>query len=217
MALSLVIANKAYSSWSLRPWMLLKAFGIPFAETVIAMGQDDTRANMLKYAPTGKCPSLHDGEVSVWDSLSIFEYVAERFPEKAIWPKDVAARAYARSICAEMHSGFQGMRQHLPTQFRRPVRARELTEDAQADVVRMEALFAETRKRFGAGGPFLFGSFSAADAFFAPVINRLHVYDVTVTSATRAYMDAVLAHPAYVEWCEGAAKEEWALEKYESI
>jgi glutathione S-transferase len=207
MPLKLVIANKAYSSWSLRPWILLAHFKIPF----------DTRKRILKHAPTAKCPSLHDGLISVWESLAIVEYVAEKYPDRAIWPKAKAARAHARSLSSEMHAGFQALRQHCPTNFRRPVRKLELTEAVEADVARIEEAWAHARRTYGKAGPFLFGRFSAADAMFAPVVNRLHVYDVKVKKATRDYMNAVMALPAWKAWINDAEAEEWRIEKYESI
>jgi glutathione S-transferase len=215
--LKLVIANKAYSSWSLRPWILLAHFKIPFEEIVIPLDQPDTRKKILKYAANGKCPSLHDGETAIWESIAIVEYVAEKYPDKAIWPKNKAARAHARTLSAEMHAGFQALRQHCPTNFVRPVRKRELIPEVEADVVRIEAAWAQARKTFGAAGPFLFGRFSAADAMFAPVVNRLHVYDVKVKKATRDYMDAVMALPAWKAWIRDAEAEPWRLDKYDSI
>jgi glutathione S-transferase len=217
MPLKLVIANKAYSSWSLRPWILLAHFKIPFEEIVVPLDLPDTRKRILKHAPTAKCPSLHDGPISVWESLAIVEYIAEKYPDKAIWPKAKAARAHARSLSSEMHAGFQALRQHCPTNFRRPVRKIELTEAVEADVARIEEAWAHTRRTYGKAGPFLFGRFSAADAMFAPVVNRLHVYDVKVKKATRDYMNAVMALPAWKAWINDAEAEEWRIEKYESI
>jgi glutathione S-transferase len=217
MSLTLIIANKAYSSWSFRPWILMRQFEIPFDEIVVPMGREMTRAEMLEHAPTGKCPSLHDGAINVWDSLAIIEYLAESYPEKAIWPKDKAARAHARSLCAEMHSGFMGLRQHLPMNMRRPVRKRELTPEALADVARLESAWAYAREHFGQAGPFLFGAFCAADAFFAPVVNRLHVYDVAVGVQTRAYMDLMMSLQAWKDWQAQADAESWRLQKYEEI
>jgi glutathione S-transferase len=217
LPLKLVIANKAYSSWSLRPWILLAHFKIPFEEVVIPMDRPDTRKNMLKYAPTGKVPSLQDGEVAVWESLAVIEYIAEKYPEKAIWPRAKAARAHARALSSEMHAGFQALRQHCPTNFRRQVRKIALNEAVEADVARIEAAWAHARKTFGAAGPFLFGRFSAADAMFAPVVNRLQVYDVKVKKATRDYMDAIMALPAWKAWIRDAEAEQWRMEKYESI
>ena len=215
--LKLVIANKLYSSWSLRPWLLLSAFNVPFEEVLIPLRTPESRSLVLEYSPSGKVPALVDGDVAVWESLAIIEYLAEKFPELAIWPRDVKARAHARSISHEMHAGFQALRQHCPTNFRRPVRAIALTEAVEADVTRIEAAWANARKTFGAAGPFLFGRFSAADAMFAPVVNRLHVYDVKVKKATRDYMDAVMALPAWKAWIKDAEAEPWRMEKYESI
>jgi glutathione S-transferase len=217
MPLKLVLANKAYSSWSLRPWILLAHFKIPFEEMTIPLDQPDTRAQILRYAPNGKCPSLHDGAIAVWESLAIVEYVAEKYPDKAIWPRGKAARAHARSLSSEMHAGFQALREHCPTNFRRAVRKRALTAAVEADVARIEAAWAHARQTFGTAGPFLFGRFSAADAMFAPVVNRLHVYDVAVSNTSRDYMDAVMALPAWKAWIKDAEAEPWRMEKYESI
>jgi glutathione S-transferase len=217
MPLKLVLANKAYSSWSLRPWILLSHFKIPFEEVVIPMDRPETRAAMLAYAPTGKCPSLHDGKVAVWESLAIIEYVAEAYPEKAIWPKGKAARAHARSLASEMHAGFSALRQACPTNFRRKPRAIPLGDEVLADVARIEAAFAHARATFGKAGAFLFGRFSAADAMFAPVVNRFNAYDIPVAKPTRAYMEATMALPAWKAWIAGAEAEPWRIEKYEAI
>jgi glutathione S-transferase len=217
MPLKLIIANKAYSSWSLRPWILLAHFKIPFEDVVIPLDQPDTRANILKYAPNGKCPSLHDGRIAVWESLAIIDYVAEAFPEKAIWPRGKAARAHARSLAAEMHAGFAALRQACPTNFRRKPKAIAVGDDTRADVARIEAAWAGARETFGGAGPFLFGRFSAADAMFAPVVNRFHAYDIPVAQATRAYMEAIMALPAWKAWIAGAEAEPWRIERYEAI
>ena len=217
MPLKLIIANKAYSSWSFRPWILLAHFHIPFEEVVIPMDHPDTRARMLEHSPTGKMPALRDGAVETWESLAILEYIAEKYPEKAIWPKAKGARAHARSLSSEMHAGFQALRQHCPTQFLRPVRKIPLTPEVGADVARIEAAWAHARKVYGKAGPFLFGRFSAADAMFAPVVNRFHLYDVPVSRQTRAYMDAVMALPAWKAWIGDAEAEPWRMQKYDSI
>jgi glutathione S-transferase len=217
MPLKLVIGNKAYSSWSLRPWILLAHMHIPFEEVAINIYEDKGKRAMRKHAPTGKVPVLYDGDIHVWESLAIMEYVAEKYPDKGIWPKNKAARAHARALANEMHAGFQSLRQHCPTNFVREVKKRELTEGAAKDVARLEAMWADARKRFGKGGPFLFGKFSAADAMFAPVVNRLHVYDVKVKKGTREYMEAIRALPAWVAWHEEAAKEKYRNPIYDAI
>jgi glutathione S-transferase len=212
---TLVIANKTYSSWSFRPWILMRHFGIAFDEVVIPLAQENSRAEILRYSPAGKCPSLHDGKIVVWDSLAIIEYVAERHPRLPIWPRPRAARARARSLAAEMHSGFMCLRGLLPMNMRRKVERHELTPEATADVSRLEQAFEQARAEFGQAGAFLCGDFSAADAMFAPVVNRLHVYKVAVTPGTRAYMDAMMALPAWQDWSAQAQAETWIIEKYE--
>jgi glutathione S-transferase len=215
--LKLILANKAYSSWSLRPWILLAQLKIPFEEVIIAMDQPETRASMLKYAPTGKCPSLQDGKIVIWESLAIIEYLAEAYPEKTVWPKGKAARAHARSLASEMHAGFVALRQACPTNFRRPVKAIALSDEARGDVARIEAAWAHARATFGRGGSFLFGRFSAADAMFAPIVNRFHVYDVSVSTQTRAYMETIMALPAWKAWIADAHAEPWRIERYDAI
>ena len=217
MTLRLVIVNKAYSSWSLRPWLTMTHFKIPFEETVIPMARPDTRAEILKFSPTGKCPALLDGDVAVWESLAIIEYLAEKFPETPIWPREIGARALARALSNEMHGGFLPLRNHCPTQFLRPVRKIPLTSEVETDVRRIEAAWADARARFGAGGPFLFGAFSAADAMFAPVVNRFHTYDVAVGAETRAYMQAIMALPAWKAWIAGAEGEPWRIADYDRV
>jgi glutathione S-transferase len=217
MMLKLVVANKAYSSWSMRPWMLLKHFGIPFEEIVVPMGRPETRAEMLAHAPTGKCPSLHDGDISVWDSLAIIEYLAETRADLPIWPRDKAARAHARSLSAEMHSGFTALRSECPMNMRRKRRAIAVSQATLADVARIDAAWSEARATFGAGGDFLFGDFSAADAMFAPVVNRLDTYDLPVGAPTRAYMVAMQALAAWQAWEGDAKAEPWRLPHYEAI
>ena len=217
MRFKLIVANKAYSSWSLRPWILLAHFRIPFEEVVIPMGQPDTRARMLEYAPTGKCPSLHDGKIAVWESLAIIDYLAEAFPGTAIWPRAKAARAHARSLAAEMHAGFAALRRACPCNFRRKPRTIPLGDDVRADIARIEAAWAHGRETFGKAGPFLFGRFSAADAMFAPVVNRFHAYDVPIGKTTRAYMEAIMALPAWKAWIADAEAEPWRIEAYEAV
>jgi glutathione S-transferase len=217
MSLTLVLANKAYSSWSFRAFILMRHFDIPFSEIVIPLGEETTRTEILRYSPSGKCPALRDGDLIVWDSLAIIEYLAERFPDLPIWPREKRARAAARSLAAEMHSGFLALRANLPMNMRRPVKRREVPPEACADIERIETAWADPKQRFGARGKFLFGDFCAADAMFAPVVNRLHVYDVTVGAATRAYMESVMALPAYRDWQKGAEAESWRIAKYENL
>ncbi len=215
--LTLILGNKAYSSWSFRPWILLAHFKIPFHDIVIPLDVPDTTARILKYSPTAKVPTLIDGKITIWESLAIMEYVAETHSDKAIWPKTKAARAHARALASEMHAGFQALRQACPMNMRRPVRAIELSDAVKKDVARIEAAWAEARKAFGKAGPFLYGRFSAADAMFAPVVNRLHTYGVPVKPATRAYMEAMMALPAWKAWVHDAEQEAWRIEKYEAI
>jgi glutathione S-transferase len=217
VSLTLVVANKGYSSWSFRVFILMRHFAIPFDEIAIALGEAQTRMNILKYSPSARCPALIDGDLVIWDSLAILEYLAETYPDVPVWPRARAARGVARALAAEMHSGFQALRVHLPMNMRQSVKRRELTPEAAADVARIEAAWSEARQKFGAGGDFLFGGFGAADAMFAPVVNRLHIYDVPVSAATRAYMNAVMALSAYRDWQADAAAETWRVAKYEAL
>ena len=219
MALKLVIGNKAYSSWSFRPWILLAQFKIPFEEVVVPLDQAQTRAEILKYSPSGRVPCLLDGPLKIWETLAIAEYIADVRPAKAIWPRARTARAVARALSSEMHGGFQALRSECPMNFRRAPKPphQPLSAAALADVARIEALFAEARKKYGKAGPFLFGRFCAADAMYAPVVNRLQVYDVKVSAETRAYMEAMMALPAWKAWEKDAAEEVWRIAKYEAV
>ncbi len=215
MPLRLLIGNKNYSSWSLRPWLAMKAAGIAFEETLIPLGAPDFRTKVSALSGgegRGSVPVLIDGDIHVWETLAILEYLAEKFPEARLWPQAPAARAHARAISAEMHSGFQPLRRHLPMNVRRPVKQRALDEAVTADVARIDAIWSESRSRFGAGGAFLFGGFGAADAMYAPVVWRFHTYAVEVSAPARDYMRAVIALPASVEWREAARRESWVLE-----
>jgi glutathione S-transferase len=211
MALKLIIGNKNYSSWSFRPWIAMKAAGIPFEDEVISLNADDFKQRVSRISGTGKVPALVDGSVQVWESLAILEYLAERFPNAGLWPADAAVRALARALAAEMHAGFVPLRRHLPMNVWRPAKPRQLTPDVQANVARIDAMWTDCRKRFGAGGAFLFGAFGAADAMYAPVVSRFHTYAVEVGPAARAYMDAILALPAWAEWHSAALQEPWVL------
>jgi glutathione S-transferase len=210
--MKLVIGNKVYSSWSLRPWFVLKAFGIPFAETVIPLRAVNTRDLILPHSPSGKVPVLIDGDVTVWESLSVIEYLADKFPDHAIWPRDLKARAHARCISTEMHAGFMELRKACSMDVTKTFAPRPRSAGVMADVARIEAIFAEARGKFAGGRPFLYGEFSAADAMYAPVLTRLQTYAIPVSASTQAYLDAVLGHPAYHEWVAGAVAEPWRID-----
>jgi glutathione S-transferase len=211
MALHLVIGNKNYSSWSFRPWLAMKVTGIAFDETVISLEAADFKARVTAISGAGKVPVLIDGEQRIWETLAILEHLAEKFPEASLWPKDTAARSHARVVASEMHAGFTALRRNCPMNLWLPPKARPLPDEVKPDVARIEALWADCRARFGKGGAFLFGAFGAADAMYAPVVARLHTYDVSVANETRAYMNAVMALPAWAEWTAAALKEPWVM------
>lgn len=204
--LTLVIGTKNYSSWSLRPWIALKVAGIPFKEVVIRLRQPDTQAQILNHSPAGKVPILKEGDLTIWDSLAILEYLSDRFPGANLWPTDLRARGVARAVSAEMHSGFGPLRQQLPMDIRSrfPLRA---DEAAQVDIDRIQRIWKDCRGRFGAGGKFLFGPFTAADAMFAPVVTRMRTYGVSLEPVSETYCKAVFGLPAMREW-EAAAEAE---------
>jgi glutathione S-transferase len=212
--LTLVVGTKNYSSWSLRPYLALAHTGQPFQEVVIQLGEPDTTQNILRHSPSGRVPLLKHGEVSIWDSLAICEYLAETFPEAKLWPQDAAARAVARSVTAEMHSSFMALRNNMSMNLhaRKPGQGR--APGVAEDIARIQELWTDCRARFGQGGPFLFGHFTIADAFYAPVATRFVTYGVELTPVCAAYRDAVLALPAFQKWLE-AAKDEKRLAKYE--
>ncbi len=215
MALTLVIGNKNYSSWSMRPWLMLKAAGLAFDEVNIPLytGSAD-KQRILDYAPSGKVPILVDDGVTTWDSLAIMEYLADRFPDAGVWPADRAARAHARSISSEMHSGFMALRNECSMNIHRPVRAKALSADATSNVARVDEIWSDCRKRHGSG-PFLFGRFSAADAMFAPVVHRLLTYAVEVSAGARKYMTTMTEFAPFREWTNAALKETLVIEKFE--
>jgi glutathione S-transferase len=216
MALTLVIGNKNYSSWSMRPWLALKACDIAFDEVSIPLYTGDAdKQRILKFSRAGKVPVLVDGDVTIWDSLAIIEYIAERFPEARLWPQDAALRAHARSVSAEMHSGFAALRNECGMNLHRPVGAKALSADARADIARIQESWAECRARYGKRGPYLFGAFSGADAMYAPVVHRFRTYAIELTSAARAYLDAMLALPAFQEWTRAGLAETLLIEKLE--
>ncbi len=219
----LYIGNKLYSSWSLRPWFLMTALGLPFKETVIPLYHPDSKARMLDVSPAGKVPVLvdvpeartGDGDAIVWETMAIAEYLHERFPDKGVWPKDPQVRAHARAISNEMHAGFQALRSMCPMNLGKRFAPRDLTSDAADNVRRIEGMWSDARRRFGGDGKFLYGAFSAADAMYAPIVTRLDTYQIRVAPATRRYMDDVLAHPAFVKWRTEAFAEPWTIPHYE--
>lgn len=217
MALMLAIGNKNYSSWSMRPWMALKAAGIAFEEVVIPLytGAAD-KQRILDVTKSGKVPALVDDGITVWDSLAIIEYVAERFPDAGLWPHDVASRAHARSISAEMHSGFMPLRNECGMNIHRPIRSKPLSDDAKGNIARIQDIWTDCRARYGGQGPYLFGAFGGADAMYAPVIHRFRTYDIEVTPPVRAYMDTMLANAAFREWTDGALAETLVIDKFET-
>src|SRR5262245_31012030 len=169
----------------------MKVAGIAFDDVVIPLNSDDFKSRMAKISGTGKVPTLIDGEVHVWESLAILEYLAEKFPDAKLWPADPVARAHARTVSSEMHAGFAALRRACPMNMARPIKGLELDDEVKGNVRRVEALWADCRARFGGGGPFLFGGFGAADAMYAPVVARFHTYDVEVGEPARAYISAV--------------------------
>jgi glutathione S-transferase len=211
MALLLLIGNKNYSSWSLRPWIAMKVAGIAFAEQVISLDAADFKERARKISGTGKVPALADGETKVWESLAILEYLAEKFPDARLWPAEAGARAHARAVAAEMHAGFTPLRRHYPMNVRRPVQRREPTPEAAEKIGRIDTMWTDCRARFGQSGAFLFGAFGAADAMYAPVVSRFHTYGVDVGPVARAYIAAVMGLPAWAEWCAAARQEPWVL------
>jgi glutathione S-transferase len=218
MTLKLVIGNKNYSSWSMRPWLTLRANSIAFEEIFIPLYADAAdKQRILNFTPSGKVPALIDGDVTIWDSLSIIEYVAERFPQAGLWPEDRAWRAHARSISAEMHSGFMALRGECGMNLHRPVRAIALSADARANVARIQQIWTECRARYGQAGPFLFGSFGAADAMFAPVVHRFRSYAIAVEPGAQAYMNTMMALPAFQEWTQAGLAETLVIERLENV
>jgi len=208
---TLIMGNKAYSSWSLRPWLALRQLGLPFAEIVIPLDLPGTEAAILAHSPTARVPCLVDGTIRIWESLAILEYLAELVPDAELWPSDPALRAHARALAAEMHAGFAALRRHLPMNLKRQPGPRSWSPEAEQDIRRIEAAWTECRDRHPAKGPFLFGRFSAADAMFAPVATRFHVYAVPLSSPAAAYRDAILDLPAMRDWTAAAKAEPWVI------
>jgi glutathione S-transferase len=221
MSISLVIANKNYSSWSMRPWVLLKALDIPFDEIMLKFHSADWSRELPRVSPSGMVPVLWDGEISqpnsicVWESTAIYEYIAERFPNKQVWPEDIAARAHARAVVAEMHAGFRALRSSMPMNIRANHAGLGMTNDVAKNIARIESIWREARQRFAGDQPFLYGAFSAADAMYAPVVMRFATYAPTLAADTLAYCEAVRNHPAVAAWISAALTESEFVEEDE--
>ena len=217
--IKLIIGNKNYSSWSLRGWLAVKQSGLPFEEIMVPLfGEDwdERKRAMEDIAPSsGRVPVLWDGDAVVWDSLAIIDYLADKVGRDRFWPKADDARAMARSMVAEMHSSYLALRRQCPMNVRRRIEGLQIDDAARADVVRILTLWAEARARFGEGGPFLFGTFCAADIIYAPVVSRFITYGVPVPGFAMAYMQAVWEHEWMQAWIDAAEAEEWTLEQYE--
>jgi len=216
--LKLIIGNKAYSSWSMRGWLAVRQSGLEYEEIVVPLYDEswDKRREGAEFAPSsGKVPILWDGDVVVWDSLAIIEFLADKVGRDRFWPEDEAARACARSMAAEMHSSFLALRRACSMNVRRTYPAQPMTPELAADVERICSLWADARSRWGSGGPFLFGQFSAADIMFAPVVTRFLTYSIPVPRFAAVYGRAVLTHPFVAEWLADAQDERWVIEKFE--
>lgn len=216
-ALTLYIGNKNYSSWSLRPWLLLRVAGIAFDEVRIPLYAEGSKGEILQHSPSGRVPALRDDglALTVWDSLSICEYLAEKFPSLNLWPQAVDARATARSICAEMHAGFSALRTHMSMNCRLRFPGQGRTPEVLADIARIQSIWKDCRARFGGDQPFLFGDFSIADAMYAPVVLRFETYAVELDPVCRAYADTLLALPALREWIAAGVAEPERLPQFE--
>lgn len=217
--MKLLIGNKCYSSWSLRMWLLMRAKGLPFEEIMVPLDQPGFKETIYRHAPhsAGTVPTLVDGPVAVWETLAIAEYLHEKHPHHGVWPRDAAARAHARAISSEMHGGFGALRSACPMNLGKHFPTRDRGEGVARDVARICAIWRETREAYGtrAGGAFLYGAFSAADAMFAPVVTRLATYSIPVDQVSATYMSAVLDMPAYRDWLAAALSEPWIVDQDE--
>lgn len=210
--LTLVIGNKNYSSWSLRPWLAMRQAGIPFEERLILLFDENWKESVANVSPSGRVPVLLHGERTVWETLAILEYVNELFPDAGLWPSDRDARAHARSVANEMHAGFTALRSHMPMNLRRgDLKGKGRGPGVEDDIARICEIWRDSRARWGSGGEFLFGAFGAADAMFAPVVTRLDTYGVDLDETCADYSRAVLSLPAFVEWREAALQEPWIV------
>jgi glutathione S-transferase len=214
---TLIIGNKNYSSWSLRPWLAMKMAGIPFEEIVIPLRRPETAAAITHHSPAGKVPILKHGARVLWESIAILEYLAEMLPNERLWPADVAARAHARVISAEMHAGFGPLRSNMPMDVRALKPGRGMNPDVAKDIARITEIWHDCRARFGDGGPFLFGRFCNADAMWAPVVTRFETYGVALDDECRAYCRAILDLAPMQEWYAAARAEAWAIADYDAV
>lgn len=212
---TLVIGNKNYSSWSLRPWLLMKQFGIEFQEICIPLYKPETQAQLSQYSPSGKVPVLIDDKQTIWDSLAICEYLVETFPNLNLYPQDKNARAVARCISAEMHSGFQHLRQNMPMNCRATLHGKGITPDTQKDIERITSIWRQLREQFSKEGNMLFGRFTIADAMYAPVVLRFNTYGVKLDGICQDYLKAILELPAMHEWLEAAKSEQEIISTFE--
>ncbi len=213
--MKLIIGNKNYSSWSMRPWIAMKVAGLPFDEELLPLHEPGSRERVLTYSPAGKVPVLIDGDIAVWESLAILEYLAEKFPQAGLWPSDTRARSHARVVSNEMHGGFMPLRRACAMNMWLPPKHRPQSDEVMDNVKRIDALWTDCRTRYGKGGDFLFGAFGAADAMYAPVASRLHSYGLPVGEISQAYMKAMMALPAWQEWLAAALKEPWVMQHNE--
>jgi len=211
--ITLVVGNRNYSSWSFRGWLALKATGQPFEEVVVPLDRPESHEAIVRHSPSGRVPLLRHGEITVWESLAISEFLAETYPAAGLWPEDRVARACARAVASEMHAGFAPLRRDLPMDMRNHYPGRTIDGAAAGDIARILEIWRDCRGRFGLGGPFLFGEFTAADAMYAPVVSRFTTYEVTLDDVSAAYCDAMRGHAAYREWLAEAEREPWVIEE----
>ena len=219
--MKLIIGNKNYSSWSLRGWLAAKQSGLHFEELIVPLAGETwekAKAEMGEVQPSsGKVPILWDGDAVIWDSLAILEYLADKVGRDRFWPKDEVARGMARAMVAEMHSSYASLRSEMPMNVRRRVALNDLSDQTKADIVRILGLWAEARARHGSAGPFLFGTFGAADIFYAPVVSRFITYGIGVPGFAQSYMQAIWEHDWMQQWVQASQEEEWVIEQFEAV
>lgn len=208
---TLYIGNKNYSSWSLRPWLAMKVAGIPFEEQLILLFDNNWKQNIAAVSPSARVPVLVDGDLTIWETMAILEYLAEQHPDKNLWPAEKEARAVARAIANEMHAGFGNLRNHMPMNIRKSFPGKGMGEGVAEDIARVTEIWNDCRARFGSGGDFLFGKFCNADAMFAPVVSRFTTYGVELDEVSAAYRDAVQALPEMIEWSDAGRAEPWIV------